>query len=71
MKKVDVPSGGEQINQTPKSSLNKTDEDKVKDEIKELRENHLRLERVCHVIACLMFLYPVNIHFQIMGGGCL
>jgi len=45
VKKIDVPSGGEQMNQTPKSSLNRTDEDKVKDELKELREHHLRLER--------------------------
>ena len=42
----DTPLVSEQRSQRPKSSLNKTDEDKVKDEIKDLKENQCRLEMV-------------------------
>ena len=62
MKKVEVPLGSEQMNQKPKASLNRTDEDKVKDEINDLKENQCRLERVCLGIMKTLFVFVVFGH---------
>ena len=51
-KAPDVTPATEQMRQLSKQSVNKTDEDKVKDEIKDLKEYQARLERVCFRTFC-------------------